>query len=185
MGVVGVALILFGISRLRAAKQRQARLEGPAVVMPRPRLDVQRTLDPAAREIPITPTETTIQRLLAAERPDLTTGRTAPIETTIWKIRARVVESMLHDDGDIYLVIEAQGKRCVAEIPEPGKCVGSPFYDRIAKLRGRLERELKPTGQPIKIGRDADLTGVGFFGPHGKVNNGVRLMPLLDLAWRR
>lgn len=184
LGIVGIALALFGFSRLRAAKQRQQALEGPVVVMPRPRLEVQRTLDRAARQISPEAKETTVGALLAAARPDLDQGRVGPIETTIWKIQARVVESQLHDDGDIYLVIESEGKRCVAELPDPAKCVGSPFHDEIARLRKRLERELEPTGQPKKIGRAADLTGIGFFGPHGRANNGVRLMPLLDLDWR-
>lgn len=184
LGIVLVALALFGFSRLRAAKERRQALERPVVVMPPPRLEVQRALDAAARQISPVAKASTVAALMAAPRPDLDQGRAGPIETTIWKVRARVVESQLHDDGDIYLVIESGGKRCVAELPDPAKCVGSPFHDEIARLRKRLEAELEPTGQPKKIGREADLTGIGFFGPHGRANNGVRLMPLLELDWR-
>ncbi len=113
---------------------------------------------------------------------DYADRRSPPFETHVWKLRAMVVKASLRADHDLYLVIEDQGYRTSAELPDPQRCVGSPFEERIKKLRARLDLEIKPSQAGVKVGRMAELTGIGFFGTSGG-GNGARLMPLLDLKW--
>jgi hypothetical protein len=109
--------------------------------------------------------------------------RVNPYETQVWDVRAKVLQAVIRPDGDLYLVISEDGVEGVAEIPDPRRSHGSRFADQILELRGRLGKEIHPTEAPKRIDREAELTGVGFFGTASRGDNGARLLPLLDLKW--
>ena len=143
--------------------------------------------DGDADQIDPTPKPTTLERLLAIQRPAQLPGRASPLETTVWRLQTKIVQVELRSDNDIYLVLQSDtGARTVAEIP-PAPHEG-PFAAELAKVRAEVERRLHPTGQPHPLNLEAELTGVGFFGMPGKDShrtptNGARLFPVTSLRW--
>jgi len=137
------------------------------------------------------PEATTLRQILENTPPNLLVNeddksgakRIDPFETKVWKIRALVKQCSLLADRDLYLVIESEGRTGSVEVPLPTRSAGSPFSDQIRTVRAQLETELKPTVEPKKINRMAEMTGIGFFGTRSKRDNGARLMPLLTLKW--
>lgn len=158
------------------------------------RRQVQRTLDPAANEINLTPKKTTIQELLAVPRPlDLAANnstpkyqalRVAPLETQVWTLEANLIRVVKHADKDIYLVLEDGGKQMAVEAVHPDLADGSPYLDRFTNLYRKLESQFKPNAQPQETKMRVQVTGIGFFGwsskKEGAPSNGARLMPLFD-----
>ena len=181
------------------------------------RITVKRGTDPNATKIRRKPVSTTVERLLAARRPaDLPAdtraakydaARVRGLETTVWSVKARIVEIVLREDGDFYMVIEgANGGRTVAECPDPSLCAGSAFLKEITAARAALEAKFHPTKQTQKVNVPATLIGVGYFGfqgrpvpagaPQGSAvpnttpgaippdkGNGARLMPLIGVKF--
>jgi hypothetical protein len=155
------------------------------------RAKVQRGVDPDARFVNLQPENMTVGLLRQVDRPatlnlrrqEFAQTRIAPFETQVWKIRARVAQIRLRTDGDLYIVIESDGKRACVELPDPSHCEGSPFYSQIKKLRAEIEQRYQLSVKPVAVNRMALLTGVGFFGTGGVRDNGARLHPLLAIRW--
>jgi hypothetical protein len=144
---------------------------------------VRSATDTAAGGIDHQPKATTIAALVAAPAPAVTfwSARIAPMETTVWRLRASVtaVTGPL-DDGDYHLrLVDAEGHRMVAESAAPNCAAGSPFLAEISQVRATIGRGL-PLNTPLTF------TGLGFFdtdhGVVGAAPNGIELHPLLGIA---
>jgi hypothetical protein len=187
--MVGLAVVVGGFAWLREEKQRSQDLQEPTAAISNERIAIQRTTDPDAASVDQEPRSTTLADLRHFERPQSLDShpdqvkRLQGLEGQIWRIRAKVVEVTVHEDGDYYLVLEQNGERFVGEVPDPKLCEASPFKDQIATVRRLLERDATPTAQPTPINRVADIEGVGFFGKKGKTDNGARLLPVTAIKW--
>lgn len=153
--------------------------------------------DPGARAIQSQIRSTTIDALAhqpAPADPDDRSGRIAPIETTVWSVRAQLVGYRLEDDGDYHLVLRdaRTGAEMIAEIPAP-YCVSS-FGSRYAQLRWAVDAlgrhpasnrfwwlDYHGATPPTVL-----ISGVGFFDrlheQAGVAANGVELHPVLGLS---
>jgi hypothetical protein len=123
------------------------------------------------------------------------TPRIDGVETTTYRVRARLIEFKFEDDRDIHLVVgvpSAPKKTMIVEFPDP-TCPGakdSPKKARMASARSAL---IASCGKPPSASssfRDlkgtATVTGVGFFdiihGQTGVAPNGIELHPVLNLT---
>lgn len=191
--LLAVAMAIAGFLYLRHLKE----IDESPIRMPTSletiRRSVERGVDQDVASVSRSPIESSLGQLRAFPRPvalvkdrfALADRRATPLETHVWRLRARVIEAMLRTDNDLYLVIEADGTRSCVEVPDPRLCKGSPFLGQITKVRDQLEKELNPTFRRSRVDREAELVGVGYFGTAGKNDNGARLMPLLQLRWIR
>ncbi|RYG30934.1 hypothetical protein EON81_23955 [bacterium] len=200
-----------------ASPQTAPPARGPGSGREAARITVKRGTDPKAAKVRRKPVATTVERLLATRRPsDLPEDTRSPkydatrvqgLETTVWSVKARIVEIVLREDGDFYMVIEgANGGRTVAECPDPKLCAGSAFLKEITTARAALEAKFHPTKQTQRVNVPATLIGVGYFGfqgrrvpagaPQGSAvpntapgavppdkGNGARLMPLIGVKF--
>jgi len=120
------------------------------------------------------------------------TPRIDGVETTTYRVRARLIEFKFEDDRDIHLVVgvpSAPKKTMIVEFPDP-TCPGakdSPKKARMASARSAL---IASCGKPPSASsgfRDlrgtATVTGVGFFDiPHGQTGvapTAIELHPVL------
>jgi hypothetical protein len=129
------------------------------------------------------------------------TGRTKPVETTIWELDATLVAYKLEQDQDYHLVLsDAHAATMIAEIPNPAAAPGSRFLPQITASRDafakRFQRQLEAlaAGGPgeeapmiVHISVPVHVTGVGFFdfihGQAGVAPNGIELHPVLSIAF--
>ncbi|HVT14265.1 MAG TPA: hypothetical protein VHE55_18525 [Fimbriimonadaceae bacterium] len=189
LALLGAAIagILY-LRRLERAEERFVPLPPSLEAVRRP---VERAVDPEAASIAAVPLPTTLKEIRSMLRPaelgenrlGVADHRVAPLETHIWTLRAKVKEAEIRADNDLYLVIEEGGIGGCAELPDPKLCKGSPFQKQIEAVRAQIDKELHPSRSPLPVGRDAELTGIGYFGTAGKLDNGARLMPLLRIRW--
>ena len=120
------------------------------------------------------------------------TKRIEGVETTIYRVGARLVEMKLEDDRDIHLVVSvpsAPSKTMIVEFPDT-TCNGasSSPKKKMASARSALARAC---GQPsssdfTNLKGRATVTGVGFFDiPHGHTGvapNAIELHPVLKFS---
>lgn len=194
-GYVALCVILVGgYFYLRSLKEKTKDSYGPiANIAESSRTELKLAIDNGAPAPESKPQLTSIAALLTYPRPDSLDGKTgyhdqrvAPLETNIWKVEANVLEVSLRDDEDFYIVIDDNGGRTVAELPNPAFCKGSVFLPQIEAVRAQIQKEYSPTQQPKPINRRAELVGLGFFGNASngmRRSNGARLFPLLSLRW--
>ncbi len=163
------------------------------------RVAVKHGLDPAAINISRTAKDITIEDLLKMERPegladDISSAafqdqRVGPLETQVWRIKAKVKSIIKRRDGDYFLTIESpSGATTVVEVPDPSLCKGSPLEKDITEVRSELEAKFHPNDKPKDVNAEATIEGVGFWGQKGKPGgkssgNGARLMPGLGFEW--
>jgi hypothetical protein len=112
--------------------------------------------------------------------------RAAPVEDTVYQVHAILREYKVEADSDVHLVLDADGKTMIVEIPAPA-CVGpsSPFAPGITHARKQFEQVFAPGGYWQPAGVPVIVTGVGFFdrlhGQTGVAPNGIELHPVLDI----
>ena len=131
------------------------------------RKTVKTASDPDAGSIDATPTETTIEDILAHKDPTggNLAGRTSDFEKKTWKVKATLTSVQLKKDGDYYLVMKGEnGGTSVVEVPDPKLCEDSRFKDEITETRKKLEEKYHPTADVKEINDPATVTGVGFLG---------------------
>jgi hypothetical protein len=155
------------------------------------RWSVKTATDPLVAEIR-RHAEATVSELCELPRPyrvGAYTPRQAPVEQTIYTVKALFLFYRAEEDGDIHLVLQDpsdQSQTLVAEIPDPAMAQGSAFAAEIAKLRTSFEHHW-PVSSSRRNGDEmlVEVTGVGFFdmrhGALGSAPNGIELHPLLDL----
>jgi len=137
--------------------------------------------------------DATVSELCALQRPERVSGSTpriAPVEQTVYTVKALFLFYRLEEDGDVHLVLQDpqdESRTMIAEIPSPDDLFGgSPFTREITRLREDFDRDWAPNSSR-RNGRQLLVlaTGIGFFdkrhGAIGEAPNGIELHPLLDL----
>jgi hypothetical protein len=155
------------------------------------RWDVKTLKDTAAPTIDLQPIDTTVLRLDATPRPAPYLGptRVAPVETSVFRIDARLIAMKTERDGDVHLIVgDADGADAtlIAEFPATACTGGAPSPDRTAMFWARdwLRDSCGiPTPRLTRLHGAATITGVGFFdyehGQYGVAPNAVELHPVL------
>jgi hypothetical protein len=151
--------------------------------------------DKRVKRVDFRPHDSSIGRLRKKPAPDVgsDTPRIDGVETTNYRVRARLIEFKREEDKDIHLVIgvpSAPQKTMIVEFPDT-TCPGarrSPKKSQMAKARAAL---VAACGEPSSssfhpLQGTATFTGVGFFdilhGQTGVAPNGIELHPVLRLA---
>ena len=115
------------------------------------------------------------------------------METTNYRVAARLVEMKLEDDRDIHLVVSvpsAPSKTMIVEFPDT-TCNGASSSPKKAKMASARSAIIAACGQPSSsrftdLSGRATVTGVGFFDiPHGQTGvapNAIELHPVLKFS---
>jgi hypothetical protein len=134
-----------------------------------------------------------IAQLARIKRPagiKTTTLRLAPVEQTIYTIKAKLLLCRREADGDYHLVLQDLGtdSTIVAEIPDPAKvAVSSPWKSLIKKARTAFTTQFHPTSARKDEGQMLiTVRGVGFFDKRhdseGAALSGIELHPVLSYS---
>ncbi len=107
---------------------------------------------------------------------DYNDKRAGPVETTVWRVKVRIIALRLEQDGDYHLVLQDDsGATMVAEVPLPNATnqppfvpASSPFFKDIQASRtavdGRFQSVVAATQFMASIANnDAKLVPVGTF----------------------
>ena len=155
-------------------------------------------MDPAAVRLPKKPIDSSIARLVRMRPPadpDARTSRLPPLETTLWRVRARLIGYRLEPDSDFHLVLAdpATGDSMIAEIPA-SYCTTSPEAQNFTAARASVVRIGKHPAEKRYFWwldyRGATpptvtITGYGFWdsehGQRGASTNGAELHPVLSV----
>jgi hypothetical protein len=163
------------------------------------RWPVKTLSDPKVGDVDFTPHDTSVGRL--SNKPDPHTKSSTPgldgVETTTYRVKARLLEFKREDDKDIHLVISvpsAPAKTMIVEFPDT-TCPGansSPKKSQMAKARSALTNACGAAPGPSSDFADlkgtATVTGVGFFDVKhatpqtGVAPNNIELHPVLRLS---
>jgi hypothetical protein len=163
------------------------------------RWPVKTLSDPRVGDVNFTPHDTSIGRL--RNKPDPHTKPSTPrldgVETTTYRVKARLIEFKREDDRDIHLVIgvpSTPAKTMIVEFPDT-TCNGASSSPKKAQMGAARTDLTKACGQAPGPSSDfadlkgtATVTGVGFFDvKHGTPQTGVapnniELHPVLNLA---
>ena len=116
-----------------------------------------------------------------------TTLRLAPVEQTIYTVKAKLLLCRREADGDYHLVLQdlATDSTIVAEIPDPTRVsTASPWKSLIRKARTSFAAQFHPTSARKDEGLMLiTVRGVGFFDKRhdseGAALNGLELHPIL------
>jgi len=197
-----IVVAIAGIAVLVAPSTRG----GKAADCGEERWGVKTLTDPAADQVDFAhPVSTTVEKLrhlnIKGKQSDgkppknlsEDTPRTAPVETTVYKVDALLMSMRREDDKDMHLVIadpkirgehDRGGPPCdLHDRRRPGAA------GRDARRIGRSEVGLFRPAQPQEpqgrhLAREGTLTGVGFFdvihAQRGVATNGIELHPLLS-----
>jgi hypothetical protein len=147
--------------------------------------------DSMAGQVNFVPHATSVRALRRLRPPTSlpNTARVRPVETTTYRVHARLVESKFEEDSDFHLVIAdpRTGGTMIVEFPA--------FYctlttKRVLRLRMQAARlafiracGLPPSSDFKRLRGTATITGVGFFdyqhGQTGVAPNAIELHPVL------
>jgi hypothetical protein len=112
-------------------------------------------------------------------------------ETSLFTVRARLVEFAQEDDSDIHLVVAdpASGAKMIVEFPADYCALTTrpPLRAKMRSAREALIRACGPASSSFRTLRGtATITGVGFFdavhGQRGVASNGIELHPVLAFS---
>ena len=163
------------------------------------RWSVKTLADPAAAHLPQSATTTTIAALAQLHPPgdpQYFTTRRAPVETTLYHLRARLQGYVLEQDGDVHLLLRdpQTGAHMIGEIPAP-YCAPGARAATFAHARAAVKSIGRHAAMPRRIWwldyRGAtpplvDVWGYGYWddehGQRGAAKNGVELHPVLRLS---
>jgi hypothetical protein len=149
--------------------------------------------DPMASQVKLTPHPSSVRGLRRLRVPPSLPqrARNRPVETSTYRVRARLVESRFEDDSDFHLVIAdpLTGGTMIVEFPavyctltaKPGQ------RQRMQSARSAFIRACAPSQNGVKRLRGtATITGVGFFdfwhGQSGVAPNAIELHPVLAFS---
>ena len=171
--------------------------EGAAGTCGVERWPVKTLSDPKASQVNFTPHDTSVGRLRNKNAPKVgkNTPRIDGVETTTYRVKARLLEFKREDDKDIHLVISvpsAKTKTMIVEFPDT-TCPGardSAKKSQMGKARSALVNACGQAPSPSSDFADlkgtATVTGVGFFdvihGQTGVAPNGIELHPVLKFT---
>ena len=150
--------------------------------------------DPMASQVKLTPHPSSVPALRRLRVPPSLPqkARNRPVETSSYRVHARLVESKFEDDSDFHLVIAdpRTGETMIVEFP-------ALYCTLTAKpaLRRRMQSArsafIRACGAPSRSGFDrlrgkATISGVGFFdfwhGQNGVAPNAIELHPVLGFS---
>jgi hypothetical protein len=151
--------------------------------------------DPDVGKVNFNPRDSSVGRLGKKTAPHVSssTPRIDGVETTTYRVQARLVEFKREDDRDVHLVIAVpsdSAKTMIVEFPDtacPG-ANGSPKKKQMGAARSAL---ISACGTPSsssfhKLKGTATVTGVGFWDvPHGQTGrapNSIELHPVLRFS---
>lgn len=187
-----------GLGEIRRVPDARIEPRGRAALGCGNRCGVQRwavkTLSDAQRSlVPLLPLAATVEELVRLPRPLARSGamRAAPVELTVYEVKARLVSVIGERDRDWHLILRGlreAGATLIAEVPDP-ECAGaceSGFAQHFAEVRDRVTAWLQdPASRPeprVKV------MGVGFFdsehGQYGAAPNNFELHPVLWIEFQ-
>jgi hypothetical protein len=150
--------------------------------------------DADRRKVNRTVVDTTIRRLRARTAPSSFAGhqdrRFRGAERHTYRLRARLTQFRLEDDGDIHLVLKnSSGKDMIAEIPRPGCVARSSLWKKaIRATRSRFTNHYRVTTSWHFVNRRIRIRGLGFFDEvhnvTGQAPNGIELHPVTRIRFR-
>jgi hypothetical protein len=153
------------------------------------RWDVKTLTDSAVRKINLRPRASSVWTLTHLQlRPSLFGPRRPPVETTIYRITVRVLESRTEADQDVHLIVAGlshPAATMIVEFPAFNCTAGAPptLRRRMSAARSAF---LRACGQPpAALAGTATIIGVGFIDvPHatGAAANGIELHPVLGFV---
>jgi hypothetical protein len=136
------------------------------------------------------PVDATVAGLSRIPRPAVASfrgvRRIAPVELTVYRVRARLRAVIDGTDGDIHLLLadlEEPARTMIAEIPAPMFSIGSGLGDVFDDERTEVGRHRRDRGASVEV------TGIGFFDPSthdrpgGMPTNGLELHPVIALKF--
>jgi len=136
------------------------------------------------------PVDATVAGLSRIPKPEAATFRSvrriAPVELTVYRVRARLRAVIDGADGDIHLLLadpDEPARTMIAEIPIPIFAVGSGLGDVFEDERAQVRRHRRERGPFVEV------TGIGFFDPYthdrpgGAPTNGLELHPVIGLKF--
>lgn len=136
------------------------------------------------------PVDATVARLSRIPRPAAESlrgvRRIAPVELTVYRVRARLRAVIDGVDGDIHLLLadpEEPARTMIAEIPMPMFTIGSGLGDVFEDERSEVRRHRRDRNASVEV------TGIGFFDPSthdrpgGTLTNGLELHPVIALKF--
>jgi len=139
------------------------------------------------------PVRSTVRQLIQLGAPSYLPNnrRVAPVELTVYVVRAAIVATHNEEDQDIHVVIadpDDPTKTMITEVVSPGceGAIGSIAVERLKTARQQLNDLFSPaTPQSWFAKRLVHITGVGFFdfqhGQDGVAPNAIELHPVLDI----
>ena len=151
---------------------------------------VKTMADPAARLVDLRPRSTTVAALRRLHAPNELGARARGVETTSYRVRARLLAFKLEEDGDIHLVVAdpQTGGTMITEFPASYCTIEA--RPRARRLMSRARQSLiRACGSPsstffTSLGGVAIVSGVGFFdfqhGQFGVAPNAIELHPVLS-----
>lgn len=160
------------------------------------RWDIKTLQDPGAASVRTSRSVPAKVALMRVWLPPSKIGPTrfAPIETTRYVVRARLVEAKFEADSDIHLVIAdpLTGGTMIVEFPNPGCTLRASAANR-KRMTAARTAFIKAEGSPSpsrwkRLSGLATISGVGFFDfPHGQTGvapNAIELHPALSFNAR-
>jgi hypothetical protein len=191
--ILVVALLsLLGLGQLTPGHSGQNGVASAAATCGVERWPVKTLSDPAADEVNFTPKTTSVTTLRNKTAPHVggRTPRIEGVETTTWRVQAKLREFAREDDRDIHLVIAApssSARTMIVEFPDV-TCPGARSSKKKAEMKKARDDLVAKCGAPSSSFHDltgsAMISGVGFFdvihGQNGVAPNGIELHP--DLA---
>ena len=153
------------------------------------RSHVKTLTDAAAKSVSLSPKTTSVAALRALRAPQRLGGRIPGVETTTYRIQARLVAMRLEGDGDVYLTVvdpKTPGTM-VVEFPAAA-CTRKASAQVRLLMRNARAALIAACGEPdpgsfTRVGGTATITGVGFFEPGDGASdaapNGIELHPVL------
>src|SRR5512132_1159937 len=156
------------------------------------RWPVKTLSDPREKLVNYKPHDSSIGRLRKKPHPHIgpNTKRIEGVETTNYRVAARLVEMKLADDRDIHLVIavpSAPARTMIVEFRDTS-CNGASSSPKKVKMASTRSAIIAACGQPSSshfthLDGRATITGVGFFDiPHRQIGvapNAIELHPVL------
>ena len=156
------------------------------------RWSVKTLQDPAGRALNLSRgTKTTVPKLRALpvrRGPGGSRGR--GVESTVYEVRARLVEAKIEEDSDIHLVIRSltSSGTMIVELPLAPSCTPGATNGAKTRMRNARSAFVAACGVPsassfTKLTGKATIRGVGFFdfihGQTGVAPSGIELHPVL------
>jgi hypothetical protein len=195
LALVAAGVLLLTLSRPESTDADDGPAAQVAATCGVERWSVKTLSDKRVNRVDFHPHNSSIGRLRKKPAPDVgsNTPRIDGVETTNFRVRAKLIEFKREEDKDIHLVIglpSAPAKTMIVEFPDT-TCPGarrSPKKTQMAKARAAL---VAACGEPSSssfhlLQGTATVTGVGFFdilhGQTGVAPNGIELHPVLRLA---